>query len=101
VREKEDNDEGGVSFAASFNQAAAMAMNVACFSGSEHDFTRSRHSAAWRSNCSRLLSGSAVIQKACAQSGRIASANPPTTKLKSSHNGLNPASTRMPSSVSL
>jgi hypothetical protein len=63
VREKKDNDEGGISFAASFNQAAAMAMNVARFSGSEDDFTRSRHSAAWRSNCSRLLSGSVVIQK--------------------------------------
>jgi hypothetical protein len=42
---KEDNDEGGISFAASFNQAAAMTMNVARFSGSEDD-TRSRHSAA-------------------------------------------------------
>jgi hypothetical protein len=99
VREKKDNDEGGISFAASFNQAAAMAMNVARFSGSEDDFTRSRHSAAWRSNCSRLLSGSAVNKKRAPS--RIASANPPTTKLKSSHTGLNPASIRMPSSVSL
>ena len=40
-----------------------MAMNVARLFGSEDDFNRSRHSAAWRSNCSRLLSGSVVKQK--------------------------------------
>src|SRR6266571_2696324 len=40
--------------------------------------------------------GARSYKKACAQSGRIASANPATTKLKSSHDGLNPASTRKP-----
>ena len=43
IREKEDNEEGEISFDASFNQAAAMAMNVARFFGSEDDFNRSRH----------------------------------------------------------